>query len=640
MRRIHLLLPLVVGLAGCSKSEHPALSTGTVHDSAIAGLAYSTAGGAKGTTDAKGGFQHMPTDTVTFSVGGTTLGSAEAADKVALTALDADKITQKVVNMARLLQTLDTDGDPDNGIEIAAAVNTALATTSFDLAATDAAADTALNGILATLGQAGLTRAARPRGVALEHLESTLATVFGKTGTTVLADGTLITKRAVTVDPATQYIPYPGTDAGIKAALPKGFPLSIGSGLAYKGTGADGTLTFWGLTDRGPNADSPDWSSGGATTKTKVFPVPAFNPKLLQIEVKNGEARVTAMLPILTATGGPVTGLPLPAGTVGSSLETALTEGLKALNPGTDLNGLDPEGVAVDPANPNHLWLCDEYGPFLFKVDATTGRILQKLEPGTGLPSLLKFRQPNRGFEGVAAADGKVYAFVQSILDFNQALGGTPYSTSKARFLRFVEVDVATGATKMYALPHDVDQYNKSKDAKLGDLVALGSGRFLLLEQGKDKTGTMRNLIYLVSLSGATDLTGLQSGGKELEALTTDAAVAAAGVTMMKKLLVFNLRQTGSEWSAEKAEGLAILPDGQTLAVANDNDFGIGFTMNGANLTSTDPTDYVVDAATGTLSIGGVASSATYQVKGGSLVERPARLWFIKLPKPVSGYVL
>jgi len=62
--------------------------------------------------------------------------------------------------------------------------------------------------------------------------------------------------------------------------------------------------------------------------------------------------------------------------------------------------------------------------------------------------------------------------------------------------------------------------------------------------------------------------------------------------------------------------------------------------MNGANLTSTDPTDYVVDAATGTLSIDGVASSATYQVKGGSLVERPARLWFIKLPKPVSGYVL
>lgn len=637
MKSSLFLLPLALGLVGCSSNTNPA-TTGVLYDSAVSGVKYRSSLGPSGVTDASGAFAYQPGDPVTFKVGGITLGTVAASEKLPLTALDGGQLTQKVANMARLLQTLDTDGNPENGIELLPGIHDALKDSALDLSIADSAMDTALNGVVQSLAAGGINRQVRNRAEALEHLESTLTGVFDMGATTKLADGTEITKQIVKVDEG-HFVPYPGSDSALKASFPKGFPLSIGSGLAYRSTGADGTLSFWGLTDRGPNADSPNWQVGTTVTKTKIFPAPSFNPRLVQLEARKGQVRVVGTLPLKTADGGPISGLPLPTGTVGSSGETALSEGLKALSPGTDLAGLDPEGIAIDPANPNNLWLCDEYGPFLIKVDATTGKVLAKVGPGSGLPSLLQYRQPNRGFEGIAISGGKVYAFVQSILDFSQVIGtATAYSTSKARFLRFVEYDPATGATRMFALPHDVDQYAKSKNAKLGDLVALGNNRFLLIEQGADKNGVMRNLIYLIDLTGATDLTGKLSGGKELEVLTTDAAVVAAGVTMIKKQLVFDLRRAGSEWSAEKAEGLSVLPDGQTLVVVNDNDFGLRASMSGNALSSPDPTEYTVDSVTGVITYGGVASAAAYQIQASTPTERPSRMWFIKLPKPLSQY--
>lgn len=452
-----------------------------------------------------------------------------------------------------------------------------------------------------------------------------------------LADGTEITRYEIQVESG-QHVPYPGTSADIRHSFPQGFPLSVGSGLAFAGQDKDGTLRFWGLTDRGPNGDAPEYGPDAAhSAKTKVFPAPAFTPSLVQLEVRQGKARVAAIRPLRGAKG-PVSGLPLPVGQVGSTEEVALSEDLRRLEPGTDPQGLDPEGIAIDPAQPGILWLCDEYGPFILKVEAATGTILQTFAPGRGLPTLLRQRQPNRGFEGIAAApDGRIYALVQSILDFSQPLAGTaPFHSDRARFLRLVELDPRTGKFRMFAYPHDVDAYAKSKDAKMGDLAALGLDRFLTLEQGLDRHGIMRQRIYLVDLAKATDITGLEPKSKALEALDRDGDLAAAGVVCARKTLVLDLRAPGIGWTAEKAEGLAVLPDGQTLAVANDNDFGLRATMVGPDLPS-DPTKYLV-APEGTLSRKGKPVTARYRLDQGEPEARPSRLWLIKLPKPLGQY--
>src|SRR5256885_7308785 len=50
------------------------------------------------------------------------------------------------------------------------------------------------------------------------------------------------------------YFPYEGPHPATKADFPKGFLPAYGSGLALKGRRADGTLEFYAITDRGPNA--------------------------------------------------------------------------------------------------------------------------------------------------------------------------------------------------------------------------------------------------------------------------------------------------------------------------------------------------------------------------------------------------
>jgi hypothetical protein len=60
-----------------SNTTATASLTGTFVDAPVAGLSYTTSSGGSGTTDAEGQFNYAAGDTVTFSVGGLTLGSAD-----------------------------------------------------------------------------------------------------------------------------------------------------------------------------------------------------------------------------------------------------------------------------------------------------------------------------------------------------------------------------------------------------------------------------------------------------------------------------------------------------------------------------------------------------------------------------------
>ncbi|MEH6387216.1 carboxylesterase/lipase family protein [Pseudomonas profundi] len=129
------LLMLAGALAGCSDSDNddddhagdgggggtpqPAL-TGVFVDSPVAGLRYET-DSLNGHTDAQGRFQYNADETVSFYIGDYPLGSAPAEQSLSpLDLVDgAEGVENETVNnIAVLLQTLDQDGDLNNGIQI------------------------------------------------------------------------------------------------------------------------------------------------------------------------------------------------------------------------------------------------------------------------------------------------------------------------------------------------------------------------------------------------------------------------------------------------------------------------------------------------------------------------------------------
>ena len=120
--------------------------TGTVAGP-IRGLRYETPT-RSGVTNDRGEFDYAPGECVTFLVGGLVLGAADGAPRLNLAQLvnradgKVDRLHDPMVtNLARFVQTLDHDGDFENGITIAPAVHDAIGpiVLNFNQAATDAA---------------------------------------------------------------------------------------------------------------------------------------------------------------------------------------------------------------------------------------------------------------------------------------------------------------------------------------------------------------------------------------------------------------------------------------------------------------------------------------------------------------------
>lgn len=99
--------------------------TGIFTDAAVQGLSYTTSSGVTGTTTAAGEFDFNPGDTVTFRLGALVLGELPA--KELLTPIDLAGNSQAYLeNLLVILQSLDDDGNPDNGITIPPAAAAAM----------------------------------------------------------------------------------------------------------------------------------------------------------------------------------------------------------------------------------------------------------------------------------------------------------------------------------------------------------------------------------------------------------------------------------------------------------------------------------------------------------------------------------
>jgi hypothetical protein len=143
-----LAIGSLVGCGGGGGSSGTTTKTGYFIDSAVEGLEY-TSGSTTGITGADGSFKYEEGKPVTFKLGNMTLGSVNVSNDhvfpVDLVNGAADEQNDNVTLIAQVLQTLDSDGDPSNGITILtstrqrmtqtvnlATENAAQATTNFE----------------------------------------------------------------------------------------------------------------------------------------------------------------------------------------------------------------------------------------------------------------------------------------------------------------------------------------------------------------------------------------------------------------------------------------------------------------------------------------------------------------------------
>ncbi|WP_033293658.1 esterase-like activity of phytase family protein [Amycolatopsis jejuensis] len=375
-------------------------------------------------------------------------------------------------------------------------------------------------------------------------------------------------------------------------------PLATIGGVKITGGAFGSALTpvpgsrdeFYGLTDRGPNVDTPDG---------KAEPIPSFTPAIGKFRLKNGKAVLERRIPLRAADGSPYNGQVNTAADTGEKIVDLDGKPLPA-----SPNGYDSEGLVAE--RDGTFWVSDEYGPFIthFRAD---GRAIERLSPFDGsLPKELKNRVPNKGMEGLALTpDGRtLVGIMQSALQ-------QPDLTKKpgnVTTLRIVTVDLKTHATHEYV--YLLDNPDKTSTA-VSEITALSATRFLVDERdGKPQPGAYKKL-YEIDLAKATDIGpaarvpgapydaakgGLLVGGKSIEAYvgkdtTAEATddLAKVGVTpVSKKLfldvggLVTGLDPSGGFFGHDKVEGVATTDGGRTVVISNDNDFGVDGVTNSA----------------------------------------------------------
>jgi len=128
---LSLAIIATLSLSGCGGSSSSddnttaenttVVKSGKFIDSQVSGIEYSTST-QHGITDENGSFSYIEGETVTFKIGGITLGNTQANDVI--TPLDTLGVTsaqsKNAVDMFIMLQSLDADNNNSNGIQISA----------------------------------------------------------------------------------------------------------------------------------------------------------------------------------------------------------------------------------------------------------------------------------------------------------------------------------------------------------------------------------------------------------------------------------------------------------------------------------------------------------------------------------------
>jgi hypothetical protein len=492
---------------------------------------------------------------------------------------------------------------------IGAVLSGPAATTNFDIALGYAVQMSArLDAMLALApvpdpdpSPAGTTAMAQPAPVSASTTANA-APPAASSGTTANAAATTGASTGTTANAASTTPPSTGTAANmippsmkpsVSAAqvvsdirlddapeLQNGFKLGGFSGLVAPDP--SGT-SFISVTDRGPNGEI---KVGGR--KEIVFPLPKYSPRIVKMKLDGNKLSVTDTIPLRLPDGytDPITGTREISGLPtydGTGEDAYSPDGKKAY--GTDPNGVDTESIAYDSRDGSY-WMGEEYGPSILHVNAE-GTILMRITPkGLGLamsgvsvrellPEVYKLRKPNRGFEGIAISpDGtRLFVMLQSPL-----LNPDKKAGEASRNIRMAVFDTTDGdnpkLTGIYLYQSepasDVGAPTQD-DIKIGDMAGVSRTTVLVAERDSAEGGKHKKA-YLVDISGATDIStkDVFSGKTAEEASESD--LKKAGIAYVKKSMAVDLAKLG--FSPDKFEGLAIV-DSNTIAVVNDNDFGV-----------------------------------------------------------------
>lgn len=163
------------------------LSTGIFVDGPVAGVSYTTSpGNRSGITNVRGEYDYAEGDKVSFRIGGIVF--PEITAKGTVTPLDmggegATPASVQVVNILRLLQTLDEDGDPENGISITTGTAEKLA----EVAITDFSESLDANSAAAIKTSTGLDLVDDIE--AMEHFENSIKSLLAGSWLYVEEDG-------------------------------------------------------------------------------------------------------------------------------------------------------------------------------------------------------------------------------------------------------------------------------------------------------------------------------------------------------------------------------------------------------------------------------------------------------------------
>ena len=377
-------------------------------------------------------------------------------------------------------------------------------------------------------------------------------------------------------------------------ALPTGtmrLTRSLASGLCQ--SPLDAPDIFWGVGDRGPNI-KPGIAADRYGTEhlrplaaidgAKIMPLPSTGPALARFRIDGDAILLEAVVDIADADGQPISGLPVPYGPH-AEFEPVYDLDGNALP--TDPNGVDSEGIAAMPDG--SLWIAEEYGPSLLRVDRQ-GRVLVRWVPhGLGasfggatypvveaLPAIAAARKLNRGFEAIAAsADGATLfvAFQSPLAHPNRE------AHERSRHVRIWQLDAESGALLAeYIYPlDDSDSFRRDAtagkvsrdDIKISEIQLVPGGDLLVLERITLSTKIYRCALGMAFAAPAT--MSLPETRPTLEQMSRK-DLKAAGIALLEKTPVFS-SDDHPDIPAD-LEGMILLASGELL-LSNDSDFGI-----------------------------------------------------------------